>query len=61
VDEGMRGWGGVAEPGLPVMSITRTADGVTRRPTRVIDLDLLGDDLTTTIGLLAEDLAIANR
>jgi hypothetical protein len=57
----MSRWGSVAAPVRPVTAVAHTTYSIARRSAHAIDLDLLGDEAGTTIGLIADDLAAANR
>ena len=61
VDEVMSRWGSVAEPVRPVTAMARTASSSARRPVHTVDLDLVGNELDATLGLIADDLAAASR
>ena len=59
ISEVLSRWGSVTKPVQPVAGVARAAYSIARRAAHTIDFDLLGDELDTTLGLIADDLAAA--
>ena len=59
VDAVIDRWEATLDPIRPQASVTHTAQSISRRTTRTLDLDELADPLDSTLTLLADDVATA--